>query len=125
MIKHIGLPLRVRPILLITSMITDRIGLHSVLLPLLVIISVIIIIIIIVVVQLLLLLLVLRPSISSLFESATAYFITKCDGPLLQSATAFLIQSAISVISKWNRYDKVRKALQSATIITKCATEQC
>ena len=36
MIKQIGLPLRGRPILLITRMITDRIGLHSVLLPLLV-----------------------------------------------------------------------------------------
>ena len=35
MIKQIGLPLRGRPILLIT-MITDRIGLHSVLLPLLI-----------------------------------------------------------------------------------------
>ena len=35
MIKQIGLPLRGRPILLITRMITDRIGLHSVLLPLL------------------------------------------------------------------------------------------
>ena len=33
-IKQIGLPLRGRPILLITRMITDRIGLHSVLLPL-------------------------------------------------------------------------------------------
>ena len=32
MIKQIGLPLRGRPILLITRMITDRIGLHSVLL---------------------------------------------------------------------------------------------
>ena len=32
-IKQIGLPLRGRPILLITRMITDRIGLHSVLLP--------------------------------------------------------------------------------------------
>ena len=37
MIKQIGLPLRGRPILLITRMITDRIGLHSVLLPLLII----------------------------------------------------------------------------------------
>ena len=37
-IKQIGLPLRGRPILLITRMITDRIGLHSVLLPLLLII---------------------------------------------------------------------------------------
>ena len=33
-IKQIGLPLRGRPILLITRMITDRIGLRSVLLPL-------------------------------------------------------------------------------------------
>ena len=36
MIKQIGLPLRGRPIPLITRMITDRIGLHSVLLPLLI-----------------------------------------------------------------------------------------
>ena len=36
MIKQIGLPLRGCPILLITRMITDRIGLHSVLLPLLI-----------------------------------------------------------------------------------------
>ena len=35
-IKQIGLPLRGRPILLITRMVTDRIGLHSVLLPLLI-----------------------------------------------------------------------------------------
>ena len=34
MIKQIGLPLRSRPVLLITRMITDQIGLHSVLLPL-------------------------------------------------------------------------------------------
>ena len=33
-IKQIGLTLRSRPILLIIRMITDRIGLHSVLLPL-------------------------------------------------------------------------------------------
>ena len=33
-IKQMGLPLRGRPILLISRMITDRIGLHSVLLPL-------------------------------------------------------------------------------------------
>ena len=46
MIKQIGLPLRGRPILLITRMITNRIGLHSVLLPLLIIIFIIIIIII-------------------------------------------------------------------------------
>ena len=36
MIKQIGLPLRGRPILLNTRMITDRIRLHSVLLPLLI-----------------------------------------------------------------------------------------
>ena len=36
MIKQIRLPLRGRPILLITRMITDQIGLHSVLLPLLI-----------------------------------------------------------------------------------------
>ena len=36
--KQIGLPLHGRPILLIIRMITDRIGLHSVLLPLLIII---------------------------------------------------------------------------------------
>ena len=35
-IKQIGLPLHGRPILLITRMITDRTGLHSVLLPLLI-----------------------------------------------------------------------------------------
>ena len=34
MIKQIGLPPRGRPILLITRMITDRFGHHSVLLPL-------------------------------------------------------------------------------------------
>ena len=46
MIKQIGLPRRGRPILLITRMITERIGLHLVLLPLLIIIIIIIIIII-------------------------------------------------------------------------------
>ena len=35
-IKQIGLPLRGRPILLITRASTNRIGLHSVLLPLLI-----------------------------------------------------------------------------------------
>ena len=39
MIKQIGLPPRGRPILLITRMITDRIGLHSVLLPLLILLA--------------------------------------------------------------------------------------
>ena len=35
--KQIGLPIRGRPILLMTRIITDRIGLHSVLLPLLIV----------------------------------------------------------------------------------------
>ena len=72
-------------------------------------------------------LLVLRPSVSSLLQSTTAFFITKCDGLLLQSATAFSLQSATSVITKcdryhkvWQFYYKVRQVLQSATIITKC-----
>ena len=62
-----------------------------------------------------------------LLQSATAFFITKCDGLLLQSATAFLLQSATSVITKCDRYYKVwqfcykvRQVFQSATIITKC-----
>ena len=46
-------------------------------------------------------LLVLRPSVSSLLQSATDF--------LLQSATAFLLQSATSVITKCDRYYKVRK----------------
>ena len=50
MIKQIGLPLRGRPILLITRMITDRIGLHSVLLPLLITVIIINIITIIIIV---------------------------------------------------------------------------
>ena len=45
MIKQIGLPLCGGPIYLITRMITDQIGLHSVLLPLLIIIIITIIII--------------------------------------------------------------------------------
>ena len=48
MIKQIGLELHGRPILLITHTITDRIGLHAVLLPLLITIIIIIIIIIII-----------------------------------------------------------------------------
>ena len=51
MIKQIGLPLRGRPILLITRMITDLIRLHSVLLPLLIIIIIKIIIITIIIIQ--------------------------------------------------------------------------
>ena len=86
--------------------------------------------------HLLLGLLVLRPSISSLLQSATSvitkcdsFFITKCDGLLLQSATAFILQSATRAITKcdryykvWQFYYKVRQVLQSATIITKCVS---
>ena len=42
-----------------------------------------------------------------LLQSATAFFIIKCDGLLLQSATAFLSQSETSVITKCDRYYKV------------------
>ena len=51
-----------------------------------------------------------------LLQSATAFFITKCDGLLLESAAAFLLQSATSVITKCDRYYKVRRLLQSATV---------
>ena len=50
-----------------------------------------------------------------LLQSATPFFITKCDGLLLQSATAFLLQSATSItkcdnfITKCDRYYKVRQ----------------
>ena len=54
-------------------------------------------------------------------QSVTALFITKCDKVVLQSATAILLQSATSVITKCDRYYKVRQVLlQSATGITKC-----
>ena len=60
-------------------------------------------------------------------QSATAFFVTKCDNLLLQSATAILLQSVTSVITKCDRYYKVRRfyykvrqVLQSVTIITKC-----
>ena len=62
-----------------------------------------------------------------LLQSATAFFITQCDNLLLQSATAILLQSVTSVITKCDRYYKVRRfyykvrqVLQSVTIITKC-----
>ena len=57
---------------------------------------------------------VLRPSISGLLQSATAYFTTKSNG--------LLLQSVISVITKCDRdykvrqfYYKVRRLLESAT----------
>ena len=63
-----------------------------------------------------------------LLQSATAFFITKCDNLLLQlSATAILLQSVASVVTKCDRYYKVRRfyykvrqVLQTVTIITKC-----
>ena len=62
-----------------------------------------------------------------LLQIATAYFITKCDGQLLQIATAFLLQSATRFITNCDRYYKVRwiyyksrQVLQSAMIITNC-----
>ena len=57
-----------------------------------------------------------------LLQSPTAFFITKCDGLLLQSAPAFLLQSFY-----YKCCYKVRRILQSVTIllqnvtiITKC-----
>ena len=63
-----------------------------------------------------------------LLQIATASrFITSCDGQLLQTATAFLLQSATRFITNCDRYYKVRwiyyklrKVLQSAMIITNC-----
>ena len=55
---------------------------------------------------LLLRLLVLRPSIWSLLQSATAYF-TKCDSVFLQSATDFT--KCNDSIAKCDRYYKVRQ----------------
>ena len=56
-----------------------------------------------------------------LLQSAAAFFITKCDGLLLQSATAFSLQSATSVVTKCDSFVtkcdkcyKVRRLLKSA-----------
>ena len=43
-----------------------------------------------------------------LLQSATAFFIKRCDNLLLQSATAISLQSVTSVITKCDRYYKVR-----------------
>ena len=51
-----------------------------------------------------------------LSQIATAQFIIKCDGPLLQIATAFLLQSATRFITNCHRYYKVRWLLQIATV---------
>ena len=49
-------------------------------------------------------------------------FITKCAGLILQSATAFLLQSATSVITKCDKcYYKVQQILQSVTILLQSA----
>ena len=62
-----------------------------------------------------------------LLQIATAVFITKCHGLLLQIATAFLLQSATRFVTNCDRYYKVRwiyfklrQVLQSAMIITNC-----
>ena len=62
----------------------------------------------------------------------TAWFITNCDGQLLQYATAFLLQSATPFIVSCDRYYKVRwiyrklrQVLQSAMIITNWDSTSC
>ena len=50
----------------------------------------------------------LLQSAMELLQIATAWFITKYDGQLLQIATAFLLQSATRFITNCNRYYKVR-----------------
>ena len=59
-----------------------------------------------------------------LLQSATAFFITKYDGLLLQSVTAFLLQSATSVIRKCDRYYKVRQFYYKVRRLLKSATVQ-
>ena len=50
----------------------------------------------------------LLQSAMELLQIATAWFITKRDGQLLQIATAFLLQSATRFITNCNRYYEVR-----------------
>ena len=50
----------------------------------------------------------LLQSAMELLQNATAKFITKYDGQLLQIATAFLLQSATRFITNCDRYYKVR-----------------
>ena len=50
----------------------------------------------------------LLQSAMELLQIATAWFITKYDGQLLQIATAFLLQSATRFITNCDRYYKVR-----------------
>ena len=58
-------------------------------------------------------LLVLRPPISSLLQSATAFFYYKVRQVLLQNATG--ITKCNNFIAKCDRYYKVQRLLQSAT----------
>ena len=65
-------------------------------------------------------------------QIATAQFITKCGGQLIQIATAFLLQSATRFITNCDRYYnvrwiyyKLRQLLQSAMIITNCDSNIC
>ena len=51
-----------------------------------------------------------------LLKIATAYFITKREGQLLQTATAFLLQNATRFITNCDRYYKVRWLLQIGTV---------
>ena len=69
----------------------------------------------------------LLQSAMELLQIATAQFTTKCDGLLLQIATAFFLQSATRSITNCYRYYKLqwiyyklRQVLQSAMIITNC-----
>ena len=71
-LRLIGNRIRVRgrPILLITRLITDRIGLHSVLLPLLIIIIIIIIIIIVIVnIIIIIIIMIIRMILSLYFQN--------------------------------------------------------
>ena len=60
-----------------------------------------------------------------LLQSATAFFMTKCDNLLLQSATAFLLQSVISVITKCDRYYKVRRFYYKVRRVWEMITTKC
>ena len=59
-----------------------------------------------------------------LLQSATACVIRKCNGLLLQSATAFLLLSATIVITKLDRYYKVRQFYYKVRYVLQSATEQ-
>ena len=57
-------------------------------------------------------------------QSATAYSITKGDGLLFQSATAFFLQSATSVFTKCERYYEVRQFYFNMRQVLQSASEQ-